>query len=249
MSSLVIMVVLIHILSTSATSVTDPLSPDTVHIAALLPSDNSRLFSSGRIQPAESFALDAARNLSQLPVPLSVSYRNSGCSEVFGMKEAISLYIRGEVNVFFGPVCDYAVAPVARQVTFWDIPLVTLGGVDRDFKNRRQDVYPLLTRAGPVNLQCLVDSFLRLFKDRKWKKVKVLYEPKGQSDLVNRFCHLLSGVLVYGLPEGGVHTDYYKMKEEGEGEGAEEFERVLLDEIGHDFGGELFPFTIVTPGR
>jgi len=45
------------------------------------------------------------------------------CSEVNGMNEAINYFVEGPPGAFFGPVCDYATAPVARQALFWNIPV------------------------------------------------------------------------------------------------------------------------------
>jgi hypothetical protein len=52
----------------------------------------------------------------------NVSYADSKCADAQGMNEAINMYMHNMVDVFFGPNCDYSVAPVARQVTliFYD---------------------------------------------------------------------------------------------------------------------------------
>ena len=45
-----------------------------------------------------------------------VKFRDSNCDIADGINEAINFYVHNEVHVLFGPCCDYAVAPVARQV-------------------------------------------------------------------------------------------------------------------------------------
>src|SRR5271155_4879549 len=64
--------------------------------------------------------------------------------------QAIGFYTRGPVNAFFGPVCDYAAAPVARQSRYWNIPTLTAGAMSQEFRNSRERYNPLLTRVGPT---------------------------------------------------------------------------------------------------
>jgi hypothetical protein len=125
--------------------------------------------SPSRLTPAADIAIRHidtwdifARNQTGRSVRLSMDYKDSSCSDSMAMNEAINYYIKGDTAAFFGPVCDFAVAPVARQVVFWDTPLVSVGAVARDFRLRRKAVYPLLTRAGPANLHDLVSLFMRL---------------------------------------------------------------------------------------
>lgn len=47
-------------------------------------------------------------------------------------------------DVFLGPVCDYAVAPVARYSAFWNVPVITGGALADDFRDKNE--YKLLTR-------------------------------------------------------------------------------------------------------
>ena len=44
-------------------------------------------------------------------------YADSRCDIGVAINEAFSLYAGGGVHVILGPCCDYAAAPVARQVT------------------------------------------------------------------------------------------------------------------------------------
>jgi hypothetical protein len=58
------------------------------------------------------------------------------------------------VHVFLGPSCDYAAAPISRQVTFWDLPMVTPGAMAYDFGRDKKSRYKLMTRVG-YNLNSL----------------------------------------------------------------------------------------------
>ena len=43
-------------------------------------------------------------------------YRDSKCSISDAMNEAVNFYANNTAHVYLGPTCDYAAAPVARQV-------------------------------------------------------------------------------------------------------------------------------------
>lgn len=86
-------------------------------LACLLPFDQKRLFSLQRVRPAFDIALQRIVTMGLLPDhELHVSYRDSKCSISDGMNEAVNFYATNTADVFFGPICDYAAAPVARQV-------------------------------------------------------------------------------------------------------------------------------------
>ena len=208
-----------------------------IMIGAVMPFNSTRLFSVPRVQPAATIAMSNIKKKSILK-DLSISYKDSQCDESCGMNHAINLYIKGQVNVFFGPVCDYSAAPVARQTRFWNMPMVSIGTIAQDFKQRRDTVYPLLTRAGPVNLNSLVNSFKGLLEDQRWTKVKVIYATDAYGEILTRFCHLAAEMLVTDLPHGGFNLDYYRLLvEKSKGISKEEVDDVLLREIANSYGG------------
>ena len=54
-------------------------------------------------------------------------------------------------SVLFGPYCELALAPVARQLKFHSVPLVTGGGLSFDYglsKVNPEEEFYLLTRTG-----------------------------------------------------------------------------------------------------
>ncbi len=209
-----------------------------ITIGAVMPFDSTRLFSVPRVRPAAAIAMTNIKNRSTLH-DLGVSYRDSQCDESYGMNNAIDLYIQGQVNVFFGPVCDYSAAPVARQTRFWNVPMVSIGTIAQDFKQRRSTTYPLLTRAGPVNLGSLSNSFTDLFASQRWTKVKVIYDTNAFGEILTRFCHLAAEILVTDLPHSGFTLDYYRLVvERNKGLSKEMVDDVLFREIGNSYGGE-----------
>lgn len=49
------------------------------------------------------------------------------------------------LDVFFGPICDYVIAPIARYNAVWGIPILTTGGFTDAFTIKSPH-YPTLTR-------------------------------------------------------------------------------------------------------
>ena len=186
-----------------------------VNIAAILPEDPLRLFSLQRISPAIEYAIDYLHNHTTLLQghTLRVTYRDSNCSSADGMNQAIKLYMASQVDVFLGPVCDFSVAPVARQARFWNLPLISVGAMARDFIEYRFDEYPLLTRAGPVNFDSLSDFFITIFKKYNWNRYLIIYDKEGQGEYLDLFCHLVSSSLHYDINEKvpNIVQDYHKI--------------------------------------
>ena len=206
-----------------------------VNIAAILPEDNSRVFSLPRVSPAIEYAIDTLRTSLLRGHSIQVIYRDSNCSSADGMNQAINLFIAKQVDVFLGPVCDYSVAPVARQTRFWNLPLISVGAMARDFTQYHLIDYPLLTRAGPVNFGSLSDFFLTTFRRFNWDKYFIIYDKIGQGEIVEDFCHLVSSSLHYDINEKApqIMQDYYKI-----GRLDIEQDHMLPQQVGFQYSGK-----------
>lgn len=204
-----------------------------IKLVLLAPSDLFHPFSVQVAKPAVEIALRRLQRGVLPPHRFHVRYGDSRCSELHGMNEAIKFYMEGQVHVFLGPVCDYSVAPVARQATFWKVPVVSVGAVSMDFLDRRKQIYPLLTRAGPVNLRLLLALFLDLMRLNGWHKAKLLYQRFESTDVLPPFCHMASEFLVRYRPSN-IDIRYFKLSEDVNSLAAE---KILLEEVGKQFSG------------
>ena len=213
-----------------------------IKIGGLLPSDPSRMFSRGRMQPAATIALEYIETTGILrsDYRLSISYRDSKCSESAGMNEAINFFIHGDVHAFFGPVCDYAAAPVARQIYFWNLPMVSVGTIAKDFAVRRKIVYPLLTRAGTANVHPLGDAFVDIMRAYRWSKVKILFQKPAYSHVLTHVCHFAAEAIVDNVRLAGFTRDYYNMGPNPNSK------QILLDEIGNNYGGKCLTYNFIS---
>ncbi|KAI3379469.1 hypothetical protein SNEBB_001319 [Seison nebaliae] len=72
------------------------------------------------------------------------------------------------IHVFFGPMCDFALAPVIRYSSIdWSIPLLTIGGTASYFFNNSE--VGLLTRVGPGQYNYMVDAIRSILNHFSWK--------------------------------------------------------------------------------
>lgn len=116
-----------------------------VKLAVLLPSDTKFPFTIYKVKPAIDIAIDFINASHILPNHALQTYvRDSNCSETYGPLRAFDLYMKGEVNVFIGPFCDYAVAPIGRFAPHWSLPVITAGAPVKAFDNKA--LYKTLTR-------------------------------------------------------------------------------------------------------
>ena len=51
-----------------------------------------------------------------------------------------------KTDVFMGPVCPYVLAPVARYLNVWKIPILTTSGLMPHFQNKND--YPIISLTG-----------------------------------------------------------------------------------------------------
>lgn len=216
-------------------------SERTIHIGAVMPADMKHQFSIGRVDVAAQIAIE---KVNHTDFNLSISYRDSQCNEAVGMNEAINFYIHGDTSVLFGPVCDYAAAPVARQLRFWNLPMVSIGAMAQDFRDRRHTVYPMLTRAGPANFMTLSHFLSSTLKHFHWSRMKLLYEKYSDFDnIVPVFCHLVSDTLVQTLPKQGIRLDYKRLDTDGVAHNmSQKAKEVLLSEVSMSFSGRCIFF-------
>ena len=71
------------------------------------------------------------------------------------------------LDVFLGPVCKYALAPVARFASHWNIPVFSTGGQPPAFRDKKKD-YRLLTTVSTFDPIQLIELLLNFFKEKNW---------------------------------------------------------------------------------
>ena len=82
------------------------------------------------------------------------------------------------------------------QVKFWNIPLITPGGLSSDFS--RKDLYALVTRIG-ANFNSLVSFLIAMLQEFHWSRMLLGYDSEAQSNILERFCHVAANGIHYGI--------------------------------------------------
>ena len=179
-------------------------------LAIILPYDASSMFSYDKVSPGISRALDILD--CRFPhVHLEVRYADSKCSPRDAPVAAFDLYMKGLVNVFFGPVCDYSLAPVARYAPYWNIPIISPGGMAHDFGRDKSSVdaeFPSLTRVG-ATFDSLADNLVTMAQYYRWNSVKILYTAHGRE--YKGFCFLAVAAIVKHIKTAKMRFDVFLM--------------------------------------
>nr|XP_033780286.1 atrial natriuretic peptide receptor 1 [Geotrypetes seraphini] len=137
-----------HVVEGSGTNLT---------LAVLLPKDNTVYpWAWPRVGPAIELAIERINKNQDLLPDIHVQFvfgdtggEDGTCSEMMAPLVAVDLKFANDPNVFIGPGCDYTASSVGRFTGHWKVPLITAGAAAFGF-NRKADMYPLMTRTGPV---------------------------------------------------------------------------------------------------
>ena len=172
-----------------------------VKLAVIIAHNKSRLFSRNRVQPALDYAIEGIRNKSLLPssVQIKISYSDSHCNPKDAPISAFNFYVEHNVDVFFGPVCDYSLAPVARVASYWNLPVISPGGFAYNFGERKSlpdAEFPTLTRVG-ATFDTLAQCILNTLAYHTWHKLLLIYEGNGKAEVMPSFCFLAGSSLIH----------------------------------------------------
>ncbi|XP_077993685.1 atrial natriuretic peptide receptor 1-like isoform X3 [Glandiceps talaboti] len=113
-----------------------------IDLAVVLPSKN----------PPASYPITLSKDLAGIDIAvhsdrvrellpnhdIHVNYSDSECSIILGPVRAIDYVMLNAVHCFIGPTCDYAAAPIARYVRFWNIPMLSPGTMSDHFRNKNE---------------------------------------------------------------------------------------------------------------
>lgn len=212
-----------------------------IKVAVLLPYSDTFLFSYGKVKPSIALAEKylATRGITS-GFSIKFLYGNSNCSPKNGPLRAFDFRRKEHVNCFIGPVCDYSLAPVSRYAPYWNIPVVSPGGLSHSFAVSKLADFPFLTRVG-VTFNSMSLGFMKFMNHFKWKKMKVLYDKEGNinNHRMENFCILSASAIIYTANISNVLASYFPLL------GVQNrMADVLRDEVGSEFGGKLRNFPL-----
>ncbi|KAK3911858.1 Atrial natriuretic peptide receptor 3 [Frankliniella fusca] len=109
-------------------------------------------------------------------------------------------------DAFFGPICDYVIAPVVRYSSVWNIPVLTGGGQAENFAFKEN--FPVLTRMqGSFGLVGeTMKGILHVFG---WKVVGLLFHNNEVgSSQGNSPCYFTGAAVYKALNSTPVHHNF-----------------------------------------
>lgn len=217
-------VILIHsVVKTEVTSLN-------VLLGVILPEESRYPWSLKKVMPAIDYALENVQRRQLLPgVTLTPLMKDSKCSETIGPLAAIDFHMVQHVHVLLGPVCDYAVAPVARFSPHWNVPVVSAGALVTDFDNKSE--YKLLTRVHGAYSNS-ADFFLDIARTFNWTTLGLIYHDNKGAGKGKSNCYFRMEALFFKMRDQ-LNTDaWYKSFDEHYPE-TQDFEKILLEASEH----------------
>ncbi|XP_013794205.1 atrial natriuretic peptide receptor 3-like [Limulus polyphemus] len=217
----------------------DHWSNDTVRVSVLLPNDSLYLGAIPRVGPAIELAIQKIQDQGTLPEwKWQVKYRDTKCSTSDGPMQAFRAFTEQRLHVFFGPYCDYVIAPIARLLKFWNVPMLTAGALARDYgfdKSTFDKEFYLLTRTG-LSFNGVTSFLLAIFRRFDWQNVLITYEELARPQIAREdYCVLLTKALVAEFRLlGNFSFQPFKLKSNIS---AAESRNVLKKEVGTKYGG------------
>lgn len=154
-------------------------SENVIKLGVILPFNEKLPFSLPRTLPGIEYAVETVVKMGLLPgKTIEIERGDSQCSETHGPLRAIDMYLKRTANVFIGPACDYAVAPIARFSPYWNIPIITGGALVTAFSEKKTQ-YKLLTRMIGSYAK-MGDAIGGFFREFKWTIPGLIYTESKQ---------------------------------------------------------------------
>lgn len=176
-------------------------------------------------------------NFGHYDVNISLELSDSGCEKLTSTVKVFSqIHKTRKPQAFFGPACDLVVEPVAEILSHFKIPVVTVGGVSDilSIRHVRQKKYPMLIKAGPLEMHDIASAIYNTFKKFDWKKIKIVYSLYDDIDLYTGFSQNAAKDIQ------GVLQDVYKVDVRSyQLDGRDtEYSHLLKEEIGLSISGK-----------
>ncbi|XP_075223842.1 atrial natriuretic peptide receptor 3 [Lycorma delicatula] len=190
-----------------------------IRAAVILPSDYEKYeVTLSRVMPVLLLAERAVHKMNILPgLHFNFMPSNGRCEAVYAQYRAIEAYAKSNVHVFFGPTCEYSVAPIARMVKFWSTPLLTTGALTFDFSKNKthcDSEYHLLVRVGLYSFRDMAAFLVSVMERYKWYKVMLVYDKDGCGQISGKHtCKLMMETFVEQLKgKGNFHYGSFDLE-------------------------------------
>lgn len=205
-----------------------------LRVILIVTRDSSRMFSMKKVSLALEYAISTDLVRQVLPHSnISVIENDSNCDQVTGPLAAFEHNYKRRADVFFGPVCEYSIAQIARFSSVWNTAVVSPGAMAHDFGDNKQSEYRLLTRVG-VTFDSMSEMIAKTLAMNSWKRVIVIHNSTELDEVTVRFCYLaMSAVLARFKQVGILQTNVQFDRRNG----PTEYERLLKDDVSTKFAG------------
>lgn len=135
------------------------------------------------VRPAVEIALERVKEYILPYHTLSIVSNNTVCHVDVAQIVVVDHYFQYFVDVFFGPACEFAAAPVARFTAHWNVPMLTAGGQANGF-----DGFTSMTRVGGSYTK-LGHLIVHMTKKYSWQSITFMaHEERGNYNDFSFLC-------------------------------------------------------------
>nr|XP_006816519.1 PREDICTED: atrial natriuretic peptide receptor 1-like [Saccoglossus kowalevskii] len=127
-------------------------------------------------------------------VNVTIRKVDSRCSNLVSPIRAVEFITERQVDVFFGPACDYAAIAVTRFASHWNIPFITTGAKAKEFGMKEKEDFRTLTRAHGPFLK-MAEFMMEILRTFQWNTTAIIHNDKDVS--LYRDCWLFGGALFH----------------------------------------------------
>ncbi|TMW48808.1 hypothetical protein DOY81_006098, partial [Sarcophaga bullata] len=172
----------------------------TIRALVLMPDDERYVASLKRVVPILQVAEQRIHARGLLPPFIHFDWmpQDDKCDAAFAAVKAMDGIVKNCSHVFFGPVCDYSLAGVARIVKYFNshgTPLISVGGSTYDFekpKTKCSDEFYMLVRTGMLSFESISELTITVMKSYKWSRSILFYDANGQYSVAGQHtCYLM----------------------------------------------------------
>ncbi|KAJ8036199.1 Atrial natriuretic peptide receptor 1 [Holothuria leucospilota] len=201
-----------------------------LRIGLLLPEDPLRFSGPGAttnprypfflqmVKPAIDIALETVKESILPNHSITVVSNNTYCNVDATQIVVVDHYFQYFVDVFFGPACEFAAAPVGRFTSHWNVPMLTAGGRAHGF-----DGFQSMTRVGGSYTKqgkLLVDMSRKF----KWQTITfMVHEEKGSYNDFSFAC----GGIYYQMAVASFNVSHVTFNQNQ----PEDYEKILTEDV------------------
>ena len=187
--------------------------PLQIQMGILAPNTSTHPFNLKLALIAIKLAMKKLKNTSRI-FSIFIKQADTLCNPSEASIHAYNFYKKDKVHVLLGPVCEYSLAPVARFARYWNLAVMTPGGMSGKFgrdKTKADPEFPLLTRVG-VTFDSVANFVSLIMKKFEWNNIFLMCDFEAGDEITPRLCHFAASDIVHRFHQDDIGYRIHQFK-------------------------------------